>query len=67
MDPSGSLSLLFYWDALLLLIVSPAHNGGVCPCIFHPYYCATVYCAQSTASTRAYRITALLETTTVLV
>jgi hypothetical protein len=38
-----------------------------CQCIFHPCYCATVYCPQSTASTRAYRVTALLEPTTVLV
>ena len=41
--------------------------SSTCQCIYHPCYCATDYCTQYTASTRAYRITALLETTTVLV
>ena len=35
-------------------------ESTVCQCISHRCHCATVYCTQFTASTRAYCVTALL-------
>jgi hypothetical protein len=85
-DPLASSSILLHHlhlpDALLLLIDQNLWSfqwGSVsvhqfsyafCQCLSYRCYCAIVYCAQSTASTRPYCVTALLSSvhwTTVLV
>ena len=67
LGPTGEMTVDI--KTCILFIIQDMQEGDMlcgrygihtCQCISHCCYCAIVYCAQSTASTRAYCVTALL-------